>query len=242
MYGPFQAGLLRRFRLGRLIRELRARHRRHDIAIKVAFLELLMSASPFAYKLLTGWTERKVLPGWFNSAMVPSTRLTEVLGTMGVDRDLETTCRRQLMISSVPRLVRYEDRNSMAHSVEARLPFLDYRLVEFLASLGDEKKIVDGETKWILRQAMKGIVPAPILERQDKMGFATPEDKWLRGPLRGLVHDSLRDAARRFPELFRKNKIDELANHWMKHDETDGRGLWRLVSLNAWGQAFNVSM
>jgi asparagine synthase (glutamine-hydrolysing) len=242
MYGPFQAGLLRRFRIVRLIRELRARNRRHGVAMKVALLELLMSESPLVYKLLTGWTERTELPRWINPEILANTRLTETLGAMGVDRDLETTCRRQLMVSSVPRLVRYEDRNSMAHSVEARLPFLDYRLVEFLASLGDNKKIVDGETKWILRQAMKGIVPAPILERQDKMGFATPEDRWLRGPLRELVHDSLRGAARRFPELVRRSELDELASRWMKADESVGYGLWRVVSLNAWGQAFHVSM
>lgn len=77
-------------------------------------------------------------------------------------------------------LLRFEDRSSMAHSVEARLPFLDHHLVEFLFSLPSGKKINTGWTKSILRDAMKSKIPETVRLRTDKMGFVTPEQKWIQ--------------------------------------------------------------
>lgn len=76
-------------------------------------------------------------------------------------------------------LLRYEDRNSMAFSRESRLPFLDYRLVEFIFSLPTAQKFRHNETKWVLRESMKGLNLDEILNRKDKIGFATPESEWL---------------------------------------------------------------
>jgi asparagine synthase (glutamine-hydrolysing) len=66
----------------------------------------------------------------------------------------------------------------MAFSLESRLPFLDYRLVEFIFSLSTNKRFRGNETKWILRKAMKNINIDAILDRKDKIGFATPESEW----------------------------------------------------------------
>jgi asparagine synthase (glutamine-hydrolysing) len=84
-------------------------------------------------------------------------------------------------ISSVqlPHLLRYEDRNSMRHSIETRLPFLDYRLVELSISLPVQYKIHDGWTKYVLRRAMDGTLPESIAWRRDKMGFEAPERTWI---------------------------------------------------------------
>lgn len=71
----------------------------------------------------------------------------------------------------------------MAFSLEARVPFLDYRLVSFVFALQDGQRIFRGLSKAVLRRAMEGIVPETILNRRDKIGFATPEEAWLRGPL-----------------------------------------------------------
>jgi asparagine synthase (glutamine-hydrolysing) len=76
-------------------------------------------------------------------------------------------------------LLRYADRNSMAHSREVRLPFLDHHLVEFIFRLPDQMLIRDGWTKWILRQAFKGVVPDAILARVDKLGYEPPQERWL---------------------------------------------------------------
>ena len=86
-----------------------------------------------------------------------------------------------LFKSSLPHLLHYEDRNSMAFSIESRVPFLDHRLVEFAFSLNDSDKINQGETKYILRQSLQSILPPKIINRKDKKGFVTPgEVKWLR--------------------------------------------------------------
>ncbi|HKR60188.1 MAG TPA: asparagine synthase (glutamine-hydrolyzing) [Pyrinomonadaceae bacterium] len=76
-------------------------------------------------------------------------------------------------------LLRYADRNSMAHSREVRLPFLDHNLVEFVFRLPDRFLIRNGWTKWILREAFRGIVPAPITDRVDKLGYMPPQKRWL---------------------------------------------------------------
>ncbi len=75
--------------------------------------------------------------------------------------------------------LRYADRNSMAHSREVRLPFLSHRLIEFMFSLPSEFKIQNGWTKYLVRSAFEGLVPDRILWRKDKVGFATPELKWM---------------------------------------------------------------
>ena len=80
--------------------------------------------------------------------------------------------------STLQSLLRYEDRNSMAFSTESRVPFLDYRLVEFVLSLPTVQKFRNTQTKWVLRQSMRGINRDDILDRRDKIGFATPEKKW----------------------------------------------------------------
>jgi asparagine synthase (glutamine-hydrolysing) len=80
----------------------------------------------------------------------------------------------------LPALLRYEDRNSMAFSLEARLPFLDYRLVELSFRLEPSALIASGATKTILRRALADRLPALVRERQDKIGFLTPQARWLR--------------------------------------------------------------
>ena len=77
-------------------------------------------------------------------------------------------------------LLRYEDRNSMSHSIESRVPFLTIDMAEFLLSLPENYLLSDeGVTKYIFREAMRGIVPDEILNRKDKIGFETPDNQWL---------------------------------------------------------------
>ena len=78
-------------------------------------------------------------------------------------------------------LLRYADRNSMAHSREVRLPFLDHNLVEFVFQLPERLLVQDGWTKWILREAFRGVVPDEISNRVDKLGYMPPQQKWLNG-------------------------------------------------------------
>ena len=98
-------------------------------------------------------------------------------------------------------LLRYADRNSMAHSREVRLPFLDHRLVEFVFRLPDRLIINGGWTKWILREAFRGIVPAAIGSRPDKLGYMPPQKRWLEGQeWKEIMLDQLQQAGPLFFE------------------------------------------
>lgn len=135
----------------------------------------------------------------------------------------------QLFTTSLPSLLHYEDRNSMAFSIESRVPFLDHRLVEFCFQLDARLKIREGETKKILRDAMEGILPDEIRSRQDKKGFVTPgEDRWLRGPLKSLLNT----------DFSNHPFIDQKKAGQAIHDYIGGKNnsllAWRLVTLNHW--------
>src|SRR5262249_37246172 len=92
---------------------------------------------------------------------------------------------------SVPALVHYEDRMSMAAAREIRLPFLDYRMVSLLLPLPVEYKLRNGWTKWIFRRAIKTLVPKEIAWRKDKRHFVVPQNHWFRSELRGDVMNLL---------------------------------------------------
>jgi asparagine synthase (glutamine-hydrolysing) len=166
------------------------------------------------------------------------------LGAAGIPRppaSFGTATRDQMAFDTtrrlLPSLLRYEDRNSMAFSIETRLPFLDYRLVEFAFSLPDDEKIQGVMTKSILRRALAGRVPASILGRTDKMGFETPTDVWLRGKFAsearrrlnapGPLHDWV-DPVRMGAEL-----DDYLAGR-----RAIGLQVWRWLSLESWSRQY----
>jgi asparagine synthase (glutamine-hydrolysing) len=156
--------------------------------------------------------------------------------------DIRTLCIVLTYSANLQMLLHWEDRNSMAHSIEARVPFLDHPLVEFDLALGNNHKIVGGDTKRVLRVGMTGILPEVVRQRRDKLGFATPEQVWFRGPLRGLITDGIEATLRRYPDLMNAGGVHALAS-----DMLDGRRaldftLWRIVNLGIWGERFKVSL
>jgi asparagine synthase (glutamine-hydrolysing) len=139
-----------------------------------------------------------------------------------------------LQYTSLPALLRYEDRNSMAFGIESRVPFLTTGLVEFALGL-PESYIVgpDGTPKRLLRQALRGLVPDTILDRRDKIGFATPEAAWLLS-LRDWMSDTLNsDAAAAIPAL----RPIEMRKEWdamLGGQRPFDFRFWRWVNLIRW--------
>src|SRR5581483_2793137 len=134
----------------------------------------------------------------------------------------------------------YEDRNSMAHSIESRVPFLTPRLVDFLLRLPEAYLLgPDGTSKRVFRSAMRGLVPDAVLDRRDKIGFATPERAWFL-KMRPWVEATLQsDTARSIPALNRAG----IAWEWLAI--TEGRRpfdfrVWRWVNLVRWAERFDV--
>jgi asparagine synthase (glutamine-hydrolysing) len=150
--------------------------------------------------------------------------------------------RRQLHLvltrRGLPELLRYEDRNSMAHSLEARVPLLDHRLVELAFSLPGDELIRRGETKSVLRRALADLLPPEVRERRDKLGFVTPEGTFLRGRLGDLAADVF--ASQRFAE---RGLTDPVAarRRLEKHRAGElnaGMEIWRTLNLELWAQRF----
>ena len=132
----------------------------------------------------------------------------------------------------LPALLRYEDRNSMAFAIETRVPFLDYRLVELAMRLPDRLRVGGGQTKVALRRAMRGRVPQQILDRRDKVGFATPQQKWLadhRAELAGRLANG-QVVARGWVE---PAEVDRLLSATSGAGGGDGQ-LWRIYILEEW--------
>ncbi len=161
------------------------------------------------------------------SELIPSSHPTQ-LG-QALERDLVATC--------LPALLKYEDRNSMAHSIEARVPFLDYRLVEYMASLPDHMKIRDGQMKWLLRQSLKDILPIEISQRRSKFGFGTPEQSWLQSEwprVCGYFNNSEIVKCGWLTPTALSNILDNPA----ALNRVDGHAIWRWLNVEIWLRQF----
>src|SRR3989475_10157554 len=109
----------------------------------------------------------------------------------------------------LPALLQVEDRVSMAHGLESRVPFLDHRIVELAATIPSDVKFENGNMKHVLRTAMRGKLPERIVDRQDQMGFPVPLQEWLTtpGPVRDYVHDVFSSQAARSRELIDNRRV-----------------------------------
>jgi asparagine synthase (glutamine-hydrolysing) len=140
-------------------------------------------------------------------------------------------------VRQLPSLLRYEDRSSMAFGIETRLPFLDYRLVEFAFSLPDTERLDGATTKAIARRALGDRVPKTVLDRRDKMGFETPSDLWLRGRYAGELKRRL---ARKgpFQDWVDADEVASAVEDYVAGRRDIGLQVWRWLSLEAWSQHY----
>lgn len=136
--------------------------------------------------------------------------------------------------ASLPALLQVEDRASMAASLESRVPLLDHRLVEFIASLPPRLKFRGGELKYILKRAIGSALPPEVLARKDKMGFPVPLHLWTRGPMRDFVRDTLLSERARQRGLTELRAVERL----LDAEGAFGRQTWGLLCLELWCRAY----
>jgi asparagine synthase (glutamine-hydrolysing) len=239
------ASLIRQRRFVTLLHAMLQRHAWHDVSFAEQVSTFLLPMLPAR---LAHWLrrERHVLMqrNWLDGKALrphlgrsPFETARESIGRPPV-ADIGDLCVVMTQSSNLAMLLHWEDRNSMAHGIEARVPFLDHRLVEFSIGLGDRHKIVGGDTKRVLRRAMDGILPAKVLNRRDKLGFATPEESWFRGPLRQMALAGVEQTLAQYPGL-----LNAKGTRAHAVDMLDGRrpvdfSLWRIISLGIWGRVF----
>ena len=146
--------------------------------------------------------------------------------------DISILQKNEIESSQLPHLLKYEDRNSMANSIESRLPFLDYKLVELSLNTNNSLKIKDGWTKFILRKAAETILPKEIVWRKAKLGFNAPEKTWTKEfeneMIKEIEQSEILNNFIHFKKLYFKN--------------LDLRTKWRLYNFSAWEKEFKVKL
>ena len=247
-YHYYLADLVRRHRWLMIARTVWERSRMHGASIGDQLRRLAAQLLPVRFDgILRRQHHQIVEHDWLGSEALRSQRhrrsALEIAGDLlrlPPITDIATLCLTLTHASNLQMLLHWEDRNSMAHSVEARVPFVDHRLVEFSLMLGNDHKIVGGETKRVLRQALTGILPDVVRDRRDKLGFSTPEQEWFRGPLKGLAYEGVEATLKRFPGLLSAAGTRALAADMLEGKRPVDFTLWRIINLGIWGERFGV--
>ncbi len=185
----------------------------------------------WARNLVAGRRNALLSAGWLLRATAGELRRRRHTGERLREEQLED------VREHLPALLHYEDRNSMAFSIETRLPFLDYRFVELGLALPGKTKIDDGWTKLALRRAFDADLPAQVVWRRDKVQFSVPQDAWLAGPLRELTSDLFSSAA-----FAAREGVDAAALRGRSRADglsaSEADLVWRHLSLELWYRAY----
>ena len=227
--------LLRSLRWRKMWRELSATHTAYPhLSIYTPLIsKLLPAAIQQPLRRLVGKSATR--PRWLDIARLGA----DDRSPLPQRRPLRCQSRQQLFTSSLPMLLHYEDRNSMAHSIESRTPFLDYRLVEFTLATPAHFKIEDATTKRLLRQAMRDLLPPSIAERRDKVAFATAEEEWVKSEHSALFRAGVERSIEQSHGIITPHALSTL-------DAIIAGRLpfsflpWRVISFGAWMERFSI--
>jgi len=166
------------------------------------------------------------MPAWIKSAGYSTSNFTA--------RSLQQNLLRQVQVLPLPSLLRYEDRNSMAFSVESRVPFMDYRLIEFTLGLPEELIYREGERKHILRKTFRGVVPDKILDRRDKMGFVSAEERWLKQEGRNWFQEQMAQAGKAAHAFIETGNAHTLLDTMQAGKTEFNFEPWRIICFGRW--------
>jgi asparagine synthase (glutamine-hydrolysing) len=238
--GARLAGLARRGKVGEFSEEFGAMRGMHGYG-PVKFAEYLVanlmprSIRPFGAvrgmsHMRRDWINTSSLGAVDRDPFVP-------LGARALSvRDLSLA---QMAGANLQMLLHWEDRSSMAHSLEARVPFLDYRLVEYVLNLPEVFKVKHGVTKRVLRTGMNGLVPRKILERVDKKGFLTSEEFWMKGDHTAQFAERLNEAVERSGKIITADMKNVLAQI-VAGKAPFSYHVWRVICFGAWLRKFGI--
>jgi asparagine synthase (glutamine-hydrolysing) len=249
-YEPYVRGLLSRARRGdvaagleaaRAVREIRAATGQDPLAGLVRAARRRLSRA-----LPLGAAGGPATPLATEAGLLVAEDLAGVVraetGETGIRRHsgdpLTDTMWDALTRTSIPTLLHYEDRDSMAFSIEARTPFLDYRLVEAAFTLPTRLKIRGALTKVALRASMEGLLPEPVRDRRDKLGFPTPFARFLRADGGGWIRAILQAPAARDRGLLAPSGVARLLDEHLGGTADHGWRLYQLATLELFARVF----
>lgn len=243
-YAARFGSLLRTLRLGKLASEMAEVRRVHAMGAKqllaYAASTLLPEGLKQSVRHLAGRPAVKPVE-WLDMRRLGVTPADPFLALGAKASSVRELSLLQLLYTNLPMLLHWEDRDSMAHAVESRIPFLDYRLVEFVLGLPDDLKIAGATTKRVLREAMQGVIPEKIRIRTDKIGFATAEEAWVRQECPEAFRAMLRDAMEASSGVLSPKALDFL-EEVIKGRRAFSFVPWRMISFGAWMKRFDVQV
>lgn len=203
-------------------------------AIKAGVAEYV---SDRAYQLLRRLNGAQAVPAWLDGGVLGNAGVASIFPRFerpvsAPGRRMCAELARSLQGLGLQGLLRYGDRNSMRFSIESRVPFLTTELAEFLLTLPEEYLVaLNGETKHVLRRAMRGLVPDEVLARRDKIGFATPEQSWLM-EMAPQVRDWLRQPLG-LP-FFRQDEVLKAFDQVVAGQRPFSWQVWRWINFTRW--------
>lgn len=225
--------------------------------LRVHVLERLVRALPYRYRRaktaicnmgLSRWDQR--MARWFG-ALTPLERRRLCASDWGghegweleqFDSSLDNTPLRRILCfdqtSWLPdNLLERGDRMTMAASLEARMPFMDHQLAAYVSGLPDRFRVRGSRTKWILREAMKRLLPASILDRP-KVGFRVPVNEWFRGAMREYLYDHLAGPNSLTRSYYERDELDRILTEHVAGRQNHEKLLWTLLTLEVWHREY----
>jgi len=243
-FSPRLASLFRSGRWFSMGKELCLMRKIHGYSLLTGFKFLVNAISPeYLRDFLRRWGGKtNAFPLWLDSAKLACVPKNPhlVSGAAGANT-IQKLSIAQLTGSNLQMLLHWEDRDSMAHSVESRVPFLDYRLVEFVVGLPDEFKLANGVTKRVLRESMSGVLPKDICNRMDKLGFVTPEEVWVKNVAPDIFVEKIKKAIEISGGIVNADAL-KITKDIISGKKPFDFLIWRIISFSAWLERFDVDV
>jgi asparagine synthase (glutamine-hydrolysing) len=233
-YGIFFIEMLKAFAVGRLLRELRCLENSpinmRNLVVSLAKIFSKSLATNSLKEVIFRLKKREI--NYLDIDFFKENRERLTMTKDMVSTSLNQMLHQYISSLSLKPLLRYEDRNSMRFSIEARAPFSDdINLIEYVFQIPSVYKIYLGWSKYLLREATEGILPEEIRLRKDKIGFATPEYSWLNENSEALKEYITSDMKEFLNVRKMQKDWDELLT---KQSQTDITTLWRFINLAVW--------
>jgi asparagine synthase (glutamine-hydrolysing) len=232
-------------------------YQRVPALMRHALIEPLVKALPYRFRRaktaianlgLASWEERSVR--WFgalsekerNELAAFRPPLRQLNGRAAFDTPAQNSALRRILYfdqtSWLPdNLLERGDRMTMAASLEARMPFMDQELAAYVSSLPDRFRVRGLQTKWILREAMKSLLPAEIL-RRNKVGFRVPVNEWFRGRMREYLYDHLTGPDSMTSHYYRREALMQVLDEHARGRQNHEKLLWTLLNLEIWHRRY----
>jgi asparagine synthase (glutamine-hydrolysing) len=229
--------LVRNFKIGHLFRELYLFRKKQAFGKRFTFMLFAFLLLPkFLKNIAISTTQPIITKSFFDKYKEKSNFFHTFFNSKSLNENVKNH-----LLHKLHHLLRVEDKNSMTFSVEGRVPYLEYRLVEFSLNIPSNFKVHNGEVKYILKQSMKKLLPEKIFKRNDKIGYETPMDKWLREQEFVQLIDNMLYAPNQPMDKYLN--ITYIKDKWKKHKtgkENNGQVLWKYLYLTRWFNMFFV--